>query len=124
MSGRPKLEIEFPWEVEAGFQGPQQTITITTDLGKAYACHAPLEDGTLIAFMVDPLGNARFMRMRPETDWAIEESRKGKFPPAIRAKLDEVWKVLMDEFARANRECRELEGRAASTQQPGEGECP
>lgn len=111
MSGERLLQIDFPWEVEAGFQGPQQTLTITTDLGKAYACHAPLEDGTLIAFLVDPLGNARFMRMRPETDWAIEESRKGKFPAAIRPKLDEVWKVLMDLFAQANREVRDLEGR-------------
>jgi hypothetical protein len=105
-----KLTVDFPWEVEGGFQqGKMQSLKLTTDLGNAYGGHAVLTDGTLIAFLVDPFGNARFARLRPETDWAIEESRRGKWPPRIRSKLDQTWRDLMDAFAEANREICRLE---------------
>jgi|GEM_PF-3726551 len=118
----PKVAIDFPWPVEAGFEGMGQWFKFPTDLGDAHGGHAPLQDGTLIAFLADPLGNACFARLRPETNWAIEERRKGKWPPAIKEPMDQAWRTLLDAFAAANRKMRALEASAGQLKDGDDGE--
>jgi hypothetical protein len=103
-----KVVIDFPWEV-AGPPVKRDSYSFPTPQGKAYITVAYFEDETNICILATPSGAGRFMRISPDTNFAMEERRSGEIPVAILPAVDEAWKKCIDHFAQANREIREME---------------
>lgn len=108
----PLMHIEFPWPQPEGVEDTK-TYTFDTALGKACLLTALLGDGTNIGALVDPEGNAKFFRLSPETDWAVQEEGSGSWPFAINQTMEKIWSLTISAVVESNRETREeLEGEA------------
>lgn len=110
-------ETRCPWPVPGNPVLPAAPLVLMTPAGKAVIFTETFEDESAIIAMTFP-GGAYFMRISPETDWALEEKREGAPPAEIAEKLDDSWRTLIDSFAARNKELREQ--REASPQHQGE----
>lgn len=88
--------VDFPWTVDAELI-VTKAYTRDTPLGRAAALVAAFEDCTVLAAIAYP-GGARFARISPETDWAIEERIDGETAPEIAEEMDEVWQGIVNWF--------------------------
>jgi hypothetical protein len=117
---QPLMHIQFPWAQPKGFI-ETKTYSFDTALGKASLVTALLGDGTNMGALVDPEGHAKFFRLSPETDWAIEERGQGTWPVVIAEDMERVWALTIDAVAESNRETRaELEPASSPSQNSGD----
>lgn len=112
------MHIEFPWPQPEGVT-ESKSYSFNTPLGKASLVTALLGDGTNIGALVDPEGNAKFFRLSPETNWALEEEGSGTWPFAISEAMEKVWSLMIDAAAEANRETRAELATAADKGEAG-----
>ena len=98
-------EIRSPWPIPGDTAQSFAPMVKETPLGKAAIFADTFEDASVIVAMMHP-GGARFMRISPETDWALEERKEGETPPEIAADLDYAWSSTIQQFAERNRELR------------------
>jgi len=112
---QPKVVIDFPWEV-ADAPIEHDSYSFPTALGKAYITLAYFEDGTNICILATPTGAGRFMRISPDTDYALEERRSGEVPVSILNAVDEAWKHCVEVYAKVNRDARELFAAPSDTE--------
>jgi hypothetical protein len=100
-------EIEWPWPV-SGTVHVAQSLSKDTPVGEMVLHSFIFGDAGYGAVLLHPQG-ARFMRISPETDWALEERKEGTTPPEIAADIDFAWRHHVDTFAAGNKELRESE---------------
>ncbi len=101
--------IAWPWPV-SGTVHVQQSLTKNTSLGDAVLHSFTFDDAGYGGVLLHPQG-ARFMRISPETDWALEERKEGTTPPEIAEDIEEAWRFHVALFAARNKELREAGDR-------------
>lgn len=99
--------ITAPWRISSKPEEPAPLVR-QTPLGKAVIFFATFEDGSVIVAMMHP-GGARFMRITPQTAYAVEEHFEGEVPPEIAAVVTDAWRDTVSTFASRARELREAE---------------
>lgn len=99
-------DVKFPWPVAEGPSPQIDPMVKETGAGRCVLWTNCLADDALVLALTYP-GGARFARISPETNWALEERKEGATPPEIAAEMDEVWRDTLALFAARTKELRE-----------------
>ena len=107
-------EITFPWRFDGEVQEPEPPLTKDTPLGRAAIFAAIFEDASVGVGLMFP-GGHRFLRISPETDWAMEERWEGAVPDQIAKDIEYAWQSTVDLFAARNKQLREARAALSSS---------
>lgn len=112
-----EIRVEFPWTIDGDEDLlVSKTYLFATELGEASILFALFSDGTNLVALIAPNGAARFARVAPQTNWALEERRTdAEMPPEILAAVDKEWRYIIDLMAEEIRRERERRGSTAPT---------
>jgi len=100
-------ETLFPWRIPDGVETEvSESLVKQLPAGKFVLFIDALSDGSLAMCLTGPHG-ARFARISPETNWALEERVDGHTPPEVAAEIDQTWRDSVALFAARNKELRE-----------------
>ncbi len=114
LSWRDKItgrKIVYPWPVEdQAFE--LENLSKQTEAGPLWLWAATFPDASLASTVIFP-GGARFLRVSPTTNWALEERREGEPHPAIVGELDSAWSTIVSFLAENVKVLRESGSFAA-----------
>jgi hypothetical protein len=98
-------ETLFPWSVPDCRLESFDPMVKVTAAGKCVLFIDTFEDCTLAICLTYP-GGARFARVSPDTNWALEERVEASPPEPIAREMDEVWRETLGLFAARIKELR------------------